>query len=174
MRRAGRLYRAAVLIVCAAGAWAVSAAAADGPVAQAILPLSLGWGLFHAAVYLFLLWLFGRTLRPGSVAIVTRVARRVHGTLPPEIEAYTRRVTQGWCLFFVFQIGASALLLAMFPLPVWTFFTVVLNFPLLVLMFASEYGYRVLRFPDHPHASIAKTLRAFGEAAAFRSDAEAG
>ena len=64
------------------------------------------WGLAaayaapHAAIYLALLALFGRTLRPGHEPLITRFARRVHGTLPPQLAAYTRRLTIAWCVFF--------------------------------------------------------------------------
>src|SRR5215218_4643847 len=52
-----------------------------------------GWGpaaaysLPHAAIYLSLLCLFARTLRPGHEPLITRLARRVHGVLPAALNA---------------------------------------------------------------------------------------
>ena len=120
-------------------------------------------GLVHAAVNLFLLWYFARTLRAGETALITRLARRVHGFLPPEMEAYTRRVTAAWCAFFAAQVTVSMLLLAFAPFELWSMFVNLINLPLIVLMFAGEYLYRTLRFPDHPRASIARVLRAYAE-----------
>jgi uncharacterized membrane protein len=120
-------------------------------------------GLIHAAVNLFLLWYFARTLRAGRQALVTRLALRVHGSLPPEMVAYTRSVTLAWCGFFAGQVAVSMLLLAFAPLEIWSMFVNLINVPLIALMFAGEYLYRTLRFPNHPRASIARVLRAYAE-----------
>jgi uncharacterized membrane protein len=120
-------------------------------------------GLTHAAVNLFLLWYFASTLRTGEEAFVTRLARRVHGFLEPEIAAFTRRVTVAWCAFFAGQVAVSMLLLAFAPLEVWSMFVNLINVPLIALMFAGEYLYRRLRFPNHPRTSIARMLRAYAE-----------
>jgi len=120
-------------------------------------------GLIHATVNLFLLWYFARTLHAGEQALITRLARRVHGFLPPEMEAYTRRVTVAWCVFFAGQVAVSLLLLAFAPLQIWSTFVNLINLPLIALMFAGEYLYRRLRFPHHPRASIARILRAYAD-----------
>ena len=49
------------------------------------------------------------------------------------------------------------------PLDVWSLFVNVLNVPLLVLMFGVEYGYRLLRHPNFPHASIMKGVQMLSE-----------
>lgn len=118
-------------------------------------------GLPHAVCYVFLLWIFGRTLRPGSEALITGLARRVHGHLPPHLESYTRRLTLAWCIFFALQLAASALLLALAPLDAWSLFVNVLNVPLIAAMFVADYVYRLLRYPSGPHASIAQAIAAF-------------
>jgi hypothetical protein len=120
-------------------------------------------GITHAAAFLGLLCFFGRTLLAGKEALITRLARSVHGTLPPEIAAFTRRVTIAWCVFFASQILFSALLLAFAPFEYWSLFVNVLNLPLLILMFVGDHLYRAIRFPDYPRASIARILRAFAE-----------
>jgi len=160
-RAAGGPVKALAVLACIAGPWLVHLAVSRGVLDS--IPLALAAP--HATIYCFLLWLFGRTLLRGREPLITGVARRVHGTLEPEIEAYTRRVTQAWCLFFAAQLAVSALLFALVPLPVWSLFVNLLNAPLLVLMFAGETLYRGYRYPDHPRVSIASTLRAFGNRA---------
>jgi|SRR5688572_30527659 hypothetical protein len=120
-------------------------------------------GISHAAAFLALLWYFGRTLLEGREPLITRLARSVHGSLPAEIAAFTRRVTAAWCAFFASQVLLSALLLAFAPFEVWSLFVNVLNVPLLVLMFVGDHLYRAIRFPDYPRPSIARILRAFVE-----------
>ncbi len=134
--------------------------------------LAAAYGAPHAAAYLFLLWLFGHTLLHGKEPLVTRLARRVHGTLPPPMVVYTRRVTIAWCFFFGTQVTASALLFEFSPLEIWSLFINLLNFPLVVLMFAGEYLYRVTYHRDYPHASIAVVIRAFARDSSLSSGAD--
>lgn len=119
------------------------------------------YGIPHAAVYLSLAWLFGHTLLPGHVPLITVLARRVHGELKPEIVRHTRYVTFAWALFCVGQVVLSALLYVFASVDLWALFITALNIPLLGLMFVAEYVVRVLRFPDHPQASISEAIRAF-------------
>ena len=115
----------------------------------------------HVGAYLFMFWLFGHTLMPGRVAVITRLARLVHGTLPEEIERYTRNVTRAWCLFFTGMALTSLLLFIFAPLAVWSVFANLLNLPLIVAMFLAEYLFRILRHPNFSHASIRDSVRAF-------------
>lgn len=120
-------------------------------------------GISHAAAYLALLWYFGRTLRPGREPLITRLARRVHGVLPPGVEEFTRGVTRFWCAFFAGQLAVSGLLLAFAPFEYWSLFVNVLNLPLVVLMFAVDYAARAIRFRGQPQVPLSRILRAFNE-----------
>lgn len=135
--------------------------------------LAAAYGIPHAAIYLSLFWLFARTLKPGREPLVTTFARRVHGTLPPEMAAYTRRVTLAWCVFFIAQPLVSAALLAGTTLAAWSFFINMLNLPLLLLMFAGEYAYRIVRHRRFPHASIFQSVESYTEHR-FHSDSAGG
>jgi uncharacterized membrane protein len=128
---------------------------------QSLPDLKLLYPVPHITVYVLLLWFFGRTLRAGREPLVTRIARHEHGTLPADIELYTRRVTWAWCVYFAVMASASLLLFAVAPLAVWSWFANVLNVPLILLMFLAEYAYRVLRFPNFSHASFFTAIRAF-------------
>ena len=134
--------------------------------------LAAAYGIPHAAIYLFLLWFFGHTLLRGKEPLVARLARRVHGTLPAELEAYTRRVTFAWCVFFAAQIIISALLFEFASLNTWSLFISLLNFPLLALMFVGEYVYRVTRHRNFPHASIFEAIQVFSKDAARSKSAK--
>lgn len=123
--------------------------------------LAAAYGLPHAAIYLSLLFFFASTLWPGREPLVTRLARTVHGSLTPALAAYTRNVTIAWCVFFCAQVAASALLFCLAPPAVWSLFINVANMPLLVLMFAGEYAYRIVRHREFPHASFFDGIRAF-------------
>ena len=145
--------------------WSLVLCAASGAIyaleRQEHWGLAAAYGIPHAAIYVALLGLFARTLRPGHEPLITRLARRVHGKLPPQLRAYTRRLTAAWCVFFAAQIVASALLFRFASLSHWSLFVNVLNFPLLALMFIGEYAYRLMRHRDFPHASLLDGVRAF-------------
>lgn len=145
--RYARLAVGAVSLLLAAICWQ---SAQLGIVAASAIP--------HALTYLALLTAFGATLLPGRVALVTALTRRLSGPVPDEVAAYTRRVTWAWCGFFAAQLGVSLVLFLTAPLAVWSLFVNVLNFPLLVLMFAAEYGYRVLRVPNRPRHRLADIM----------------
>lgn len=127
------------------------------------LGLAAVYGVPHAAAYLFMLWLFGRTLVQGEEALITRLSRQVRGALPACMETYTRRLTWAWCVFFAAQLAASALLLKFGSVETWSLFINVLNFPLVSLMFAGDYLYRVARYRDFPQSSIAEAVQAYAK-----------
>jgi uncharacterized membrane protein len=133
------------------------------------LGFAAAYGVPHAAAYSLLLCYFGGSLRDGREPLITRLARRIRGTLSPERERYTRRLTVVWCFFSAGQLACSAALLAFAPLETWSFFVNVLNAPLVAAMFAGDYAYRLARLGDQPVASIARIWRAFVEDAASSS-----
>jgi len=121
------------------------------------------YGVPHAAAYIFMLWLFGRTLLPGREPFVTHLARQVRGTLPPAMERYTSNLTLAWCVFFAVQLVVSALLLEFGTLESWSLFINVLNLPLVGLMFVGDYFYQVIRYRDWPQSSIARAVQAYAK-----------
>src|SRR3954465_4733129 len=117
----------------------------------------------YLAVYLMLLWAFGSTLVPGRQPLITRLAILVHGEIPIEILRYTRSITWAWCWFFSGMALTSALLFLFAPLPAWSVFNSLLNFPLVVMMYLGEYAWRQWRPPNFSHASIATVLHAMSK-----------
>lgn len=116
--------------------------------------------LAHAALYLTLLVWFARSLAERE-DVITQLARKLKGSLSPEMAAYARRVTKLWCAFFAMQIVISAGLLAFAPLPAWSFFVNILDLPMVVAVFTAEYLYRIHRFGGAGHAGLRETMRAF-------------
>jgi uncharacterized membrane protein len=149
--------------------WVRLAAAATGlalaglALRRSTSALGLLYPLPSVLVYGTLLWMFARTLAPGREALVTSLARHVHGTLPDEITAYTRQVNWAWCVFFAAMVLTSLLLFAFASLPAWSLFVNVLSLPLIAAMFVAEYVYRVLRYRRFSHASLITSVRAFQE-----------
>jgi hypothetical protein len=102
------------------------------------------WGLYTSLFATFLL-----TLRRGHTPLITAMAYRLHGTLTDEMIRYTRWVTVAWTLFFAAQLLTSISLFCFAPLTAWSVFVNLLDVPLVVVMFASEYACR-LRVLRHP------------------------
>jgi uncharacterized membrane protein len=115
-------------------------------------------GTVHAVIYIALLAVFGLTLLPGRVALITALARKIHGTIPDDMAAYTRGVTWAWCCFFAAQLVGSLTLLLFAPLVAWSLFVNVLNFPLIVLMFVAESCYRVVGLRNRPRYGLAEMM----------------
>jgi uncharacterized membrane protein len=118
-------------------------------------------GVPHAIINGGLLALFAGSLFVGRESIVSVLARKVRGPLPDELVVYTRRVTWAGSIFFACQLLGSLLLFLYAPVVVWSLFVNILNAPLIVLMFALEYGYRMTRFRHYHHGTIGDLIRAF-------------
>src|SRR5690606_6656352 len=146
------------------------------------LPLLAGgcWALYragHAPLPLLLVpvafiglvaWMFGRTLRPGRLPLITRLVTILYDTpvecLEPEVLRYARGVTLGWTLLLL-VLGAVNLLLAMIATPdglmaqlglqppvaitrtQWSWFANLFNYGIIAAFFVSEFQLRKLRFP---------------------------
>ena len=127
----------------AAGALALVAAAVA---TNALLPLKLYPVLVNGA----LLAAFGVSLVSG-MPMAERLARLREPYLPLQAVAYTRRVTQAWCIFFAFN-GVACLGAALFASEAaWSLYTGVLAYMLMGAMFAGEYLVR-MRFKRLHHA----------------------
>jgi uncharacterized membrane protein len=85
-----------------------------------------------------LLLLFALSLRFGP-PVVERLARLREPQLPPAAVVYTRRVTQVWCGFFVFN-GGMALATALWASErVWALYNGLFSYVLIGALFAGEW-----------------------------------
>jgi len=101
---------------------------------NAALPLKLYPAMVNAA----LLLVFGASLRFGP-PLVERLARLREPDLPPSAVAYTRRVTQVWCVFFVLN-GGMALVTALWASErVWALYNGLIAYVLIGTLFAVEW-----------------------------------
>ncbi|WP_243713560.1 ketosynthase [Luteimonas terrae] len=153
------------------------------PLAFVATPLLLwgAWGLYdagHAALPLLLVpvvfvvgiaWIFARTLRPGSVPLITRIVVGIEeagdaAALAPDLQRYTRGLTAAWAIVLLGMAGAS-LTLALIaspsglleslgvpsPLPItqeqWSLWANLLNYGVIGGFFIVEFAYRKRRFP---------------------------
>ncbi len=88
-------------------------------------------------------------------SLVERLARQSEPNFPPAAIAYTRRVTQVWCVFFALN-GGIALYTALFAsMAQWSFYNGFLAYVLIGLLFAAEYCARCY-FKRH-HGSNAQS-----------------
>jgi uncharacterized membrane protein len=123
--------RQALWLVAAAGAAVLALAAGLG---NAWLPLKL----YPVLVNTVLLAVFGFSLwRPPTV--IERLARLREPELPAAGVAYTRRVTQVWCGFFVFN-GGIALATALWGSDAaWAFYNGLVAYVLMGALFGAEW-----------------------------------
>ena len=166
-----------VVLVAWHSRWrALSIGAGIGIVAATILlppPGALDPAAFYlveyAGVQFALATLFGLSLRDGAEALVTQLARRVHGPLPGAIERYTRQVTVAWTVFFIAMAATAMLLFGLAPRAIWSAFVNLCTAPAIALMFIVEYAVRRRRFPWFEHVSIFEGMRAFRRSVAPRA-----
>ncbi len=117
----------------------------------------------HVGTNALLAWVFGHTLVEGSTPLVVTFARIVHTHLPPEIEAYARKVTLAWTLFFIVTCVVSVVLFAAAPLAAWSTFAVLLQWPSVAVFFVGEYVLRKRLFRHFDHASMKQGFDAYNQ-----------
>lgn len=118
--------------------------------------------LQHAGMLAMLAALFGITLRPGHLPLITAMAEHVHVLpLSAELRRYTRNLTLAWVVFFVAMIALSLLIYAAAPWPSWSFFCTVLTPAFTAAMFVAEVLWRRLRHPDFDPVSLQRALQAW-------------
>jgi uncharacterized membrane protein len=147
---AAALTRVPLLKISGVARWWLLIALALAAVAiwhNALLPLKL----YPVAVSAVFLGIFGYSLlAPPSV--IERIARGRGPALPPFVVAYTRRVTQVWCGFFMLNGGIAFATALWAPAAVWSLYTGVISYALMGLLFAAEYVVRIQVKKRHRHA----------------------
>jgi uncharacterized membrane protein len=115
----------------------------------------------NTLIYGSLAWMFGRTLSKGQIPLITQLATKIQGELPPEIHRYTRQVTVAWTLFFAVSALLGIGLYYFVSFAAWSLFSNVYSTPLLIAMFVLEYAYRLLRYRQFKHPSLSDGMKAF-------------
>ncbi|MEO5861810.1 MAG: hypothetical protein ABIW48_06490 [Burkholderiales bacterium] len=158
------LIASAIILLIGLGVWAAWSAR--------LIDITAAYYLPHVLFNLALMVLFGHTLLPGHEPLITLLARRVHGTIPPQIVIYTAQVTWLWTIFFAATVLLSLLLYRFAPLPVWSVFANVLSLPLVILLFVGEYVFRLYHIRDFAHVSILKGVQAMIDHTQDKSEAK--
>lgn len=160
------------LPLLAAGCWALYRAG------QAPLPLLLVPVAFIGLVA----WMFGRTLGPGKVPLITRIVTVLDEVtverMDPALAAYTRALTRAWTVLLL-VLAAVNLALAMIATPdgllaglglrspvtvtrtQWSWFANLVNYGFIVAFFIVEFQVRKRRFPGR-YSSFILFLRRLG------------
>ncbi|WP_295480990.1 strain DSM [uncultured Sutterella sp.] len=98
--------------------------------------------LYPVLVNVFLLWLFGSSLR--GTPVVERLARLKEKNLPPEGVRWCRGVTEVWCGFFILN-GLTALATVLSgDRSLWMLWNGCISYVLIGLLFAGEFLLRRL------------------------------
>ncbi len=113
---------------------------------NAALPLKV----YPVLVSLGFLAVFAGSLYRGPSAI-ERIARLKTPDLPPEGVFYTRRVTQIWCAFFVFNAVVAAGLALGASDQIWALYTGLISYVLMALLFVGEWFFRARFIPAARH-----------------------
>ena len=124
----------------------------------------------HVAIHLSLAALFGLTLRTGQEPLVTALARRVHGGLTPAMEAYSRKVTIAWSIYFVLMATLSIGLFLLAPFAAWAVFANLLTPLALISMFVGEFLLRYRLHPEFERATFSAALNAYARREAAPAD----
>ena len=133
----------------------------------------VGAGLAHALLYGALLAVFARSLWPGRISVVTRMAARMNPTFHAGMVPYTRVVAWAWCGFFAAQLVASAVLLAMAP-ELWRALVTTVHAPLVLLMALAEFLVRRWRFRHEHYTGFWATIRGARQAMVTAPPPDAG
>lgn len=88
---------------------------------------------------------FGSSLW-GPTPLVERYARMQHSDLTAAELRHCRSVTICWCLFFVLNGAAAAVLAVSASTASWALYTGVISYVLLGALFAAEFTVRKIRF----------------------------
>ena len=116
------------------------------------------------AIPLLLLVVFGRTLIAGREPLITAIGEAARGPLSAAMRHYTRRLTQAWCLVFLTMIIWSAVLPWLEQPELWSWFTNIINYGVVGILFVGEFILRKKLFPSHNHPGFFEYLRIIARA----------
>lgn len=114
---------------------------------------ALAWRVLSLLALGWLAFFFGRTLRPGQEALITRIARVDEPDLPFVLMRYTRRLTAVWCAWFLL---AAVLCLAFGGSAPWPGLLVWAG---TALLFVGEHWLRPRLLPGHRFPGLRQQLQ---------------
>lgn len=103
------------------------------------------------ALNILLASVFAASLRRRETPLIVRIAELDNTSeLTPEFVRYLRALTRAWAVFFVVMGALSLVLILLAPFEWWSLFVNVLTWPLLGVMFATEWVVRRVGYPQLP------------------------
>ena len=130
------------IIKAVKGLWAIILVAGLSVAAFSFFSNSdLGLKLYPVLISLGFLVVFAYSLSQPPT-IIERLARLQEPNLPPAGVAYTRKVTQVWCVFFVFNILVALYTVIFSSTEVWTLYNGLISYLLMGTLFLGEMLYR--------------------------------
>lgn len=140
----------------------------NGAVTAVLLPPVL--------VNLGLLYIFGKTLLPGRMPLITHFSTiNFSGNIPGPLVSYTRLLTVLWTALFAVMVVESSVVAAFADLETWSWIVNVLNPAIMVAFFLMEHFYRLFRYSDCGPHSLVRAIRIVTRPDAWVSaDAEPG
>lgn len=123
----------------------------------ASLGVATVWRGFSVLVLAWLALFFGRTLAPGQMPLIERIARVSDPGLKPELARYTRTLTAVWSGYFV--LAALLALLALLGLVPWSIHAGAWVGLGSVALFVGEHWVRRRIFPADHFPGLAQQVR---------------
>ncbi len=114
----------------------------------------------HAGVHLALGLGFASTLRPGRVALISRMARRLH-RLTPAMLHYTRQITWLWVVYFWAMSAVSVAVYSLLPWAAWSMLANLLTPLVMAVLLGGEVLLRYRLHPEFDRVSLADMARAW-------------
>lgn len=102
---------------------------------------------------------FSRSLIKGREPLITYIGEASRGPLTPAMRQYTKRLTQVWCGLMVLFILEGILLPFYLTPSDWSWFTNIINYGLIGVLFVGEFWWRKYRFPHHDHPNFVDYLK---------------
>jgi len=108
--------------------------------------------LIPLVILLVLSSTFFKSLRHGSVPIITKFATYIDGKkLSLEKEIYTRAVTKFWLVIFVYMFIQSIAVYLFYSIDIWSWVTHIFNYFIIVFALLAEFVYRKFKFKNEKH-----------------------
>jgi uncharacterized membrane protein len=111
------------------------------------------------AAFAFMAWFFGRTLAPGHVPFIVRIARMEHPELPASMERHARGLTMLWTALFIALFMATVALALVLPFTQWARWTQALGYLVPAVLFIGELAYRKVVFARYSHGGLVDLVR---------------
>jgi uncharacterized membrane protein len=109
-------------------------------------------------ISLFLLTVFGRTLRPGSIPIITRISTAMRKGQSEVPARYTRGVTILWVVMFAL-LALEGLLLAWLEPAISLGQISMVTYAVIIIVVVGEYCFHSWRFPNPEQRGLADFVR---------------